>query len=157
MVTQGGRFIVVEIPGKTRRDLLETVERTAQLRFRLVACIGPQRLPCTAGTTDTTDAPDVTGDGDGVVIPPTAESSPDRRRRPRPTTPTDEPSPSGTANRAGVSYEDETPSADAERAQRDPSADPSADASDHPERRRRPTSVEPTPPRPRAERTSTTS
>ncbi|MCW2757034.1 MAG: preprotein translocase subunit SecD, partial [Nocardioidaceae bacterium] len=35
--TQGGRNIVVEIPGKNRRDLVDSVKRTAQLRFRLVA------------------------------------------------------------------------------------------------------------------------
>ena len=35
--TQGGKNIVVEIPGKNRKDLVSAVERTAQLRFRLVA------------------------------------------------------------------------------------------------------------------------
>ncbi len=38
VVTQGGNIIVVEIPGDPRRDLVDTVERQAQLRFRLVAC-----------------------------------------------------------------------------------------------------------------------
>ncbi len=38
VTTQGGQDIVVEVPGKNRRDLLDTVQRTAQLRFRLVAC-----------------------------------------------------------------------------------------------------------------------
>ena len=38
MTTQGGNQIVVEIPGKSREDLVETVKRQAQLRFRLVAC-----------------------------------------------------------------------------------------------------------------------
>ncbi|TIC85505.1 protein translocase subunit SecD [Nocardioides sp. GY 10127] len=38
VTTQGSNEIVVEIPGENRRDLLETVERTAQLRFRVVAC-----------------------------------------------------------------------------------------------------------------------
>ena len=36
--TQGGGIITVEIPGDQRRDLIDTVERQAQLRFRLVAC-----------------------------------------------------------------------------------------------------------------------
>jgi preprotein translocase subunit SecD len=35
--TQGNRFIVVEVPGQSRRDLVETVKRQAQLRFRVVA------------------------------------------------------------------------------------------------------------------------
>jgi preprotein translocase subunit SecD len=34
---QGNKNIVVEIPGKNRRDLVDTVKRTAQLRFRLVS------------------------------------------------------------------------------------------------------------------------
>ena len=38
VTTQGGNQIVVEIPGKSREDLVETVKRQAQLRFRLVAC-----------------------------------------------------------------------------------------------------------------------
>ena len=38
VTTQGGQDIVVEVPGENRRDLLDTVQRTAQLRFRLVAC-----------------------------------------------------------------------------------------------------------------------
>src|SRR3990170_559933 len=38
VTTQGNQFVVVEIPGESRRDLVETVERQAQLRFRVVAC-----------------------------------------------------------------------------------------------------------------------
>ena len=38
VTTQGNQFVVVEIPGKSRRDLVDTVKRQAQLRFRLVAC-----------------------------------------------------------------------------------------------------------------------
>lgn len=37
VIVQGSRFIVVEIPGKTNRDLVDVVKRQAQLRFRLVA------------------------------------------------------------------------------------------------------------------------
>eukprot|EP01032_Pedospumella_encystans_P000299 gene299-338_t len=36
VTTQSGRFIVAEIPGDSRRDLIDTVQRQAQLRFRLV-------------------------------------------------------------------------------------------------------------------------
>ena len=35
--TQGNRNIIVEIPGENRSDLVNSVKRTAQLRFRLVA------------------------------------------------------------------------------------------------------------------------
>ena len=34
VTVQGNRFIVVEIPGESRRDLVDTVKRQAQLRFR---------------------------------------------------------------------------------------------------------------------------
>ncbi len=37
MATQGSDNIVVEIPGQNRKDLVDTVKQTAQLRFRLVA------------------------------------------------------------------------------------------------------------------------
>ena len=49
VTTQGGNQIVVEIPGKSREDLVETVKRQAQLRFRLVAC--SDFSPCGQGTT----------------------------------------------------------------------------------------------------------
>jgi len=35
---QGNNLIVVEIPGKSRQDLVDVVARQAQMRFRLVAC-----------------------------------------------------------------------------------------------------------------------
>jgi preprotein translocase subunit SecD len=38
VTTQGNNLVVVEIPGDSRGDLVETVKRQAQLRFRLVAC-----------------------------------------------------------------------------------------------------------------------
>jgi preprotein translocase subunit SecD len=39
--TQGNDNIVVQIPGPTRGDLVNTVKQTAQLRFRLVAAMAP--------------------------------------------------------------------------------------------------------------------
>lgn len=52
VTTQGGRNIVVEVPGKRRegdRDQLEeTVKRQAQLRFRLVACSDFSQGACAA-------------------------------------------------------------------------------------------------------------
>ena len=41
VTTQGSKNIVVEIPGKKRTDLVNTVKQTAQLRFRLVAAMAP--------------------------------------------------------------------------------------------------------------------
>jgi preprotein translocase subunit SecD len=41
VATQGSDNIVVEIPGPTRGDLVDSVKQTAQLRFRLVAVVQP--------------------------------------------------------------------------------------------------------------------
>jgi preprotein translocase subunit SecD len=57
--TQGNKYIVVEIPGESRRDLVETVKRQAQLRFRVVAAVADG----VAGSGST--VPD-TGTGTGV-------------------------------------------------------------------------------------------
>ena len=50
VTTQGGEFIVTEIPGSTenRRELEELVQRQAQLRFRLVACSDFDDSACAA-------------------------------------------------------------------------------------------------------------
>ena len=52
VTTQGGRNIVVEVPGKgaDRDQLEETVKRQAQLRFRLVACSDFSQGPCAQST-----------------------------------------------------------------------------------------------------------
>ncbi|MCR1783087.1 protein translocase subunit SecD [Nocardioides carbamazepini] len=52
VTTQGGRNIVVEVPGKTknRGQLEDTVKRQAQLRFRLVACSDVRPGACAAST-----------------------------------------------------------------------------------------------------------
>ncbi len=52
VTTQGGRNIVVEVPGKgaDRDQLEETVKRQAQLRFRLVACSDFSQGPCAQAT-----------------------------------------------------------------------------------------------------------
>lgn len=63
--TQSNQFVVVEIPGRTRQDLVDTVKRQAQLRFRLVACTETDgrcggATPSTGGTLP----------GTGVTLPP---------------------------------------------------------------------------------------
>jgi preprotein translocase subunit SecD len=48
--TQGDTNVVVEIPGESNQALVDTVQRQAQLRFRLVACSTASPGPCaTAG------------------------------------------------------------------------------------------------------------
>ncbi|WP_426246435.1 protein translocase subunit SecD [Nocardioides sp. LHG3406-4] len=64
VVTEGSGIIVVEIPGENRRDLVETVERQAQLRFRLVA-LSAQGVGAQPTDPTTPDTP-----GDGVLAPP---------------------------------------------------------------------------------------
>jgi preprotein translocase subunit SecD len=55
VTTQGGNQIVVEIPGKSRKDLEDVVKRQAQLRFRLVACSDSSATTC--GTDTSTQTP----------------------------------------------------------------------------------------------------
>ena len=73
VTTQGNRFVVVEIPGKSRRDLVDTVKRQAQLRFRLVACSSFD-TSCGGATTAPGAIP-------GGVNIPGAESSPTPKKR----------------------------------------------------------------------------
>src|SRR3954462_15663951 len=51
VTTQGNNLIVVEIPGKNRQDLVDTVARQAQMRFRLVACDSSTACGTAAATT----------------------------------------------------------------------------------------------------------
>ncbi len=70
--TQGNNEIVVQVPGPTQSGLVETVERQAQLRFRLVAQV-PQ-----TGTTTPPTTPQSTpssSPGSGVILPPSANPS----------------------------------------------------------------------------------
>jgi preprotein translocase subunit SecD len=64
--TQSNQFVVVEIPGRTRQDLVDTVKRQAQLRFRLVACTTTDGK-CGGATTPSTGG---TLPGTGVTLPP---------------------------------------------------------------------------------------
>ena len=70
VTVQGNKYIVVEIPGDSRRDLVETVKRQAQLRFRLVACSDSDPTLCQTGSTPTTPqdptAPETNAPGTGV-------------------------------------------------------------------------------------------
>ncbi|WP_395658767.1 protein translocase subunit SecD [Nocardioides sp.] len=50
VTTQGNKYIVVEIPGDTSSSLVDTVTRTAQLRFRTVACTNQSPGPCATAT-----------------------------------------------------------------------------------------------------------
>jgi preprotein translocase subunit SecD len=107
VVTEGSNNIVVEIPGDPRRDLTDTVERQAQLRFRMVACSSSVPGPCATGTTtDPTTGGTTTTPGSGVTVSPddTATVAPSEAPS---EAPSDAASPSGTAssaNRAPAYY-----------------------------------------------------
>lgn len=75
VTTQGNQYIVVEIPGESRRDLVETVKRQAQLRFRLVAC---STRDASCGGTAATDP------GAGVTTQPTPSASPSAKASQKP-------------------------------------------------------------------------
>jgi preprotein translocase subunit SecD len=51
VTTQGNQFVTVEIPGESRQDLVNTVKRQAQLRFRVVACTSGDAACGGAGAT----------------------------------------------------------------------------------------------------------
>jgi len=83
VTTQGNQFVIVEIPGQNRPELVQTVEKQAQLRFRLVALQGDGQattgLPSASTSTSTP--------GEGVLAP----------------TPSTTPSPSASATATGKS------------------------------------------------------
>ena len=83
VTTQGSNVIVVEIPGDSRADLVETVKRQAQLRFRVVACSDFDGRCGAAAATQQPGQSEVPGAG--VTVPPEGD---------------------GGNNRAPVSYED---------------------------------------------------
>ena len=77
VTTEGNQYVVVEIPGESRRDLVDTVKRQAQLRFRVVAQSG-------AGVSSVppTEAPSASGSAEPSAWMTKAPSWPDRRDRP---------------------------------------------------------------------------
>jgi preprotein translocase subunit SecD len=103
VTTQGGNIIVVEIPGKTRRDLVDTVKRQAQMRFRVVARADSGAATDPSSPTDPTnpgDAPPGTG-----VLEPSAEPSASGSPQPSPSeSPTAKPN-----KRPALSLASETP------------------------------------------------
>jgi preprotein translocase subunit SecD len=103
VTTQGNRFVVVEIPGESRRDLVDTVKRQAQLRFRVVACTSvdaacgssgaapqaPQQpqLPGSGGTGSGT------GDNNSKNRPPFFAGEEQKQKDKQSDSPSDSPSP----------------------------------------------------------------
>lgn len=78
VAVQGNRFVVVEIPGQSRRDLVETVKRQAQLRFRVVAATANGVAGASAGSDV---SPDSTIPGAPELPGSVVESEPARPRK----------------------------------------------------------------------------
>jgi len=88
VTTQGDTFIVVEIPGKNRSDLVDLVTRTAQLRFRTVACSSVAPGPCATATPPAGDPSAIPSDqpsdkpGDKKSDKPGDQAGPSEKNRP---------------------------------------------------------------------------
>ena len=67
VTTQSGQYIIVEIPGSSRRDLVDVVKRQAQLRFRVVACTSVDQRCGASGATP--QQPTEQEPGSGVTAP----------------------------------------------------------------------------------------
>jgi preprotein translocase subunit SecD len=137
VTTQDNRFIVVEIPGQNARDLLDTVKRQAQLRFRLVACASPSATPCTAAPQVDPEVPDPgtepsNGSSNGPSNEPTDKPS---ESVTLPSEPSDGATSSGSANRAtpGYLHKRSQGSAPSDDASSGPSESPSPSVSVIPE------------------------
>jgi preprotein translocase subunit SecD len=87
VTTQGDRNIIVEIPGENRKELVDTVKQTAQLRFRLVAATAPgtaQAQPSASASPtpsgDASPSADPSADASPSADPSVAPSSAPRSR-----------------------------------------------------------------------------
>jgi preprotein translocase subunit SecD len=118
VTTQGNRFVVVEIPGQSRRDLVETVKRQAQLRFRLVAQTGLGTAQASSSASPGNGLPS----GPVVTVSPTPTASASTSPK---TTPKKSKKKAGSRNRAPFLPQGKTTSPS-------PSASPSAQASASP-------------------------
>jgi preprotein translocase subunit SecD len=136
VTTQGNRFIVVEIPGESRRDLVETVKRQAQLRFRVVALSGAGvgADPTSTGSAEPSGLPSEPV----ITVGPTESASPQGDKKTQKSSPknrvpfvadqsneTSSPEPGPTDETAFLPADTESPSAS-------PSADPTTSATASP-------------------------
>jgi preprotein translocase subunit SecD len=104
--TQGNRNIIVEIPGENRSDLVNSVKRTAQLRFRLVAGQPqpgtPEAQPKASDPASPSASPSgKAGSKQKAKRPEAGKATPKSRPAPFADTPTPAPAPSeGAASQA---------------------------------------------------------
>jgi preprotein translocase subunit SecD len=118
--TQGSKNIVVEIPGKNSKDLVDSVKRTAQLRFRLVYGQGAPGIlatttPSASPSGNPSASPSATatpkaGQGTATpkprVAPHVADPTPSPTPTATPLTPTPSAAPVPTTTSKGASIDD---------------------------------------------------
>lgn len=106
VTTQGSNIITVEIPGPSPRDLVDTVARQAQLRFRLVACSSANPTLCSSGAAP--GAAPSTQPGAGVTLPsdPSASPSSSLPAQPQSSGSAGSGAGSGSANRPPVGFDE---------------------------------------------------
>lgn len=75
VTTQGNRNIIVEIPGQNRKDLVQAVERTAQLRFRLIVGQPQSGVPLPTSTLPGSPSGTATGTPSPTSSSPSTGSS----------------------------------------------------------------------------------
>jgi preprotein translocase subunit SecD len=99
VTTQGNKNIVVEIPGKNSKSLVDSVKRTAQLRFRLVYGTGqPGVLATSTPSASPSSTPSPSASPSGTATPEAAPTTatPKPRVAPHFADPTPSPTPTAT-------------------------------------------------------------
>jgi len=103
VTTQGSNTIVVEIPGKNSKNLVDAAKRTAQLRFRILAGQPQQGRPVTTSpsaspSATTSGTPSATPSGTATPKASSPSATPNPRVAPRyADTPSPTPTPTPTA------------------------------------------------------------
>ena len=132
VATQGGDNIVVEIPGESRGDLVDSVKQTAQLRFRLVAAMAPgQPQPTPSPSASGSASPSGKPSGKPSDKPSAGSSSKPSGTQTKEPGASPSASPRGRALSSGLVAADE-PTATARTAKPSPSARASAPATPPP-------------------------
>ena len=136
---QGSRNIVVEIPGQKRTDLVDSVQQTAQLRFRLVAASAAGRQsqqPPSPSASPSGEASPSGGSSAGAdpsdqpTDQPSGESS-GESDKPKVDKPEETATPRGRALSGGLVAADQKPKKK-QTGKESPSAEPSAEPSEDP-------------------------
>ncbi len=120
VTTQGSQIIVVEVPGDTSSSLVDTATRTAQLRFRTVACSSQAPGPCGTSSAPTqlpSGSPSASLPSSSPSSKPSKKASPKNRpafvapsNTPKPSnSPSDEPSSSPTSSPSATTPDDHDP------------------------------------------------